>query len=458
MEQSFFKKIGMIAVLVIMLAVPLEIILSVIRERSARRDEAYHDIAATWGAAQHITGPVLTVPYYDGEGELNHGYFLPENLDILVELTPETRYRGIFEVIVYRSVLTVTGAFGRPDFAGWGIEDYQILWDKAALTLGISGLRGVQEVNVFEWNEQPAFIRPGADPAIHGLTGFLEPVSAEGAEAAVPVSRFGDANTFRIDLIVNGSRQLAFSPSAGTTLVQVSSPWAHPGFNGSYLPASRTITEEGFTANWQISSFGRDYPDRWHSGDDASDHHLHMMNTDAFGVELIQPVNFYTKSERSVKYGLLIICLTFLCFFMFEILNTLKIHPMQYLLVGFGLSIFYLLLVSFAEQMGFLPAYVVSSIACVGLITAYTRSFLNRMSATLITGAVLSGFFALFYIILRHEGYSLVIGSSSLFAILALVMWLTRKLDWYTTFSVRLPKPVIKRRIKPKKTAEGGVQ
>lgn len=434
MEQSFFKKTGVIAFLILLLVIPLRMILSIIQERSYRNDMAHREIAATWGDAQQLFGPVLTIPYYDGDGNTGTAYFLPDSLNIRADLIPEKRYRGIFEVIVYRADISLEGLFPRPDFSRWGIADYQIDWGGAALTLGVSGLRGVQEVTAFQWNNSPVELRPGEgrDNGLFGLTGFID--AAGDPDAGAPDTLFKEKTPFRVSLSVHGSREMRFGPAAGTTGVTINSPWAHPSFKGLYLPSSRTIRPDGFNARWQISRFGRDYPGYWHSGNPDAGEYTRLLSGQGFGVELIQPVNFYTKSERSVKYGLLIICLTFLCFFMFEILNNLKIHPMQYLLVGFSLTVFYLLLISFSEHLGFLPAYVISSISCISLITWYAKYVLDKLAATLATGVILSGFFAMFYIVLQHEGYSLLIGSSSLFMTLAAVMWLTRKLDWYSVF------------------------
>ncbi len=435
----------MIAVLIILLNIPLGVILGVIKERSAWNDQAHREIAATWGAPQNIAGPVLTIPFYDANGDLQSATFLSDTLEISADVTPEKRYRGIFEVIVYNARVSMSGSFTRPDFSAWGIEPYQVLWDKACVSLGLSDLRAVQEIHTFQWNSTPASLRSGEKPVpgINGLTARLFPDDDRQGQPGDP-GLFQDTNPFNIVFTVHGSREIRFAPAGDTTRMAVNSPWPHPSFRGDYLPSQRTITPEGFKAAWQVSGFGRDYPGMWHSAQKNAGLYTSRFACGMFGVELIQPVNFYTLSERSVKYGLLIIGLTFLCFFMFEILNQLKIHPMQYLLVGFSLSLFYLLLISFAEHIGFLPAYVLSAGACVLLITWYTRSFLKQTRASLITGGVLSAFFALFYVILQHEGYSLVMGASSLFFILALVMWLTRKLDWYQVFKAapgfKMPK------------------
>ncbi|MCG8683551.1 MAG: cell envelope integrity protein CreD [Desulfobacterales bacterium] len=434
MEQSFFKKTSMILIMIILLIIPLKLILGTIQERSYRNHNAYREISATWGAAQNITGPVLTIPYYDTNGKLRHANFLPQELNVAADIKPEKRYRGIFEVIVYGSDISMAGTFARPDFSAWDIEPYQILWDKTVLILGINGLRGIQQIDTFQWNGNPASLKPGQKPVlgIQGLTANIFSTSNKKGES--PEDWFEETNLFRINFSIHGSREIKFTPAAEQTRVEIESSWPHPAFRGNYLPSQRTITPEGFTASWQVSSFGRDYPGMWLSEEKSAAVFKSRLAGSQLGVELIQPVNFYTLSERSVKYGLLIIGLTFLCFFMFEILNRLKIHPMQYLLVGFGLCIFYLLLISFSEHIGFLPAYMLSAAACIILITWYTRYFLNRISASLITGGVLACFFSLFYIILQHEGYSLVIGASSLFFILTFVMWLTRKLDWYAVF------------------------
>lgn len=455
MGSSFIKKIGMIGLLIILLNIPLGFISDTIGERSARNDQAHMQIASTWGQAQGIAGPVLTIPYYDSEGTLQHACFLSDVLDISADISPEKRYRGIFEVIVYRAQIAISGTFAKPDFSAWDIEPYQILWDRATLTIGLSELKGIQDISAFQWNGNPASLRPGEKtaPGIYGLAACLFPDRKPDTTLDPAFNGFKDANRFNIVFNLNGSSEIRFAPAANTTKVAVTSPWPHPSFQGNYLPAQRTITPEGFTAQWQVSGFGRDYPGQWHSAQKNAGDAACRLNSGMFGVQLIQPVNFYTLSQRSVKYALLIISLTFLCFFMFEILNRLKIHPMQYLLVGFSLSLFYLLLISFSEHIGFMSAYVLSAAACVMLITWYARHFLGSSRSSLITGGVLSGFFALFYIILQHEGYSLVMGAASLFFILALVMGLTRNLDWYSVFKAAPGLKMPAFRSKPKAVA-----
>ena len=460
MGSSFIKKTGMIGLLIILLNIPLGFISDTIEERSARNDQAHMEIASTWGQAQRIAGPVLTIPYYDSEGTLQHACFLSDSLDISANILPEKRYRGIFEVIVYEAKIGLSGTFAMPDFSAWDIEPFQILWDRATLTIGLSALKGIQDISAFQWNDSPVSLRPGEKtaPGIYGIAARLFP-DRDPDDTLDPVPHgFNDTNGFNIVFTLHGAKEIRFAPAADTTTVAVTSPWPHPSFQGSYLPSRRTVTPEGFTAQWQVAGYGRDYPGQWSSAGENARDAACRMNSGMFGVQLIQPVNFYTLSQRSVKYALLIVTLTFLCFFMFEILNRLKIHPMQYLLVGFSLSLFYLLLISFSEHIGFFPAYVLSAVACVMLITWYARSFLGSSRSSLITGGVLSGAFALFYIMLQHEGYSLVMGASSLFFIVALVMGLTRKLDWYSVFKAApgLKLPAFRSKCRP--AADNGME
>ena len=216
MKQSFFKKTGMIAVLIILLNIPLGVILGVIKERSAWNDQAHREIAATWGAPQNIAGPVLTIPFYDANGDLQSATFLSDTLEISADVTPEKRYRGIFEVIVYNARVSMSGSFTRPDFSAWGIEPYQVLWDKACVSLGLSDLRAVQEIHTFQWNSTPASLRSGEKPVpgINGLTARLFPDDDRQGQPGDP-GLFQDTNPFNIVFTVHGSREIRFCSGRG---------------------------------------------------------------------------------------------------------------------------------------------------------------------------------------------------------------------------------------------------
>ncbi len=225
---------------------------------------------------------------------------------------------------------------------------------------------------------------------------------------------------------MQGSEQLEFLPLGGETKVDIKSRWSSPSFTGAYLPNTREVTD-GFSANWSISSFGRSYPQQWVDGETDQQTILNAR----FGVSLIQSVDFYTKIDRTIKYAVMFIAITFLAFFLFEILSKIKIHPFQYLLVGFALALFYLLLLSFSERFGFLPAYVISTMATIGLIASYSAKVLKANKKASIVSALLALLYSYLYVIVQLEDLALFYGSILLFALLALTMYLTRNIDWY---------------------------
>lgn len=230
-------------------------------------------------------------------------------------------------------------------------------------------------------------------------------------------------------MFLKGVKELEFIPLGADTKVEINSSWNSPGFIGSFLPEKSSISDDGFNAEWKVSSFGRSYPQHW-SGDSLS---FRDIESSSFGVRLFDSINFYEKITRSAKYAIMFIVLTFLAFFLFEVFSKLKIHPLQYLLIGISLVLFYLLLLSLSEHIGFLFAYLTASVATITLVSVYSLSLLEKSIHAFIIAAILSALYTYLYILLQLESFSLLIGSVFLFAIIALVMYLTRKIDWYST-------------------------
>ena len=233
---------------------------------------------------------------------------------------------------------------------------------------------------------------------------------------------------FSFELALRGSGDLRFQPAGMETRVELESPWPAPGFTGAFLPGERRIGETGFTASWKVPYYGRDYPQVWRDTDvEAS-----ALERSAFKVSLVLPANAYQQTERSVKYAALFIALTFATFFLLELLSPARLHAVQYLLVGFALCLFYVLLLALAEHLGFAPAYAVAAAATVGLIAAYCRSILGGLRWAGVMLACLTALYGYLFVVLRLEDYALLLGALGLFAVLALVMRLTRDLDWFT--------------------------
>jgi inner membrane protein len=231
-----------------------------------------------------------------------------------------------------------------------------------------------------------------------------------------------------MNLLVNGIDDLSFLPVGKTTTVNVKSKWNNPNFNGAYLPATRNISEDGFNADWKISYFNRSFPQNWEGS-------TQQISSSAFGVKLLMPVDEYQKTMRTSKYGLMIIVLTFLSFFMIELFSKRAIHPIQYLLVGFALILFYSLLLSISEYLSFDYSYLISSLLVISLIGLYVKSIYNSIKiGSMIFGALII-FYGFMYIILQLQDYSLIAGNIALFTLLGLIMYLTRKFNWFDILS-----------------------
>jgi inner membrane protein len=429
--QSFFErnavliKVAAISFLTLMLLIPVSMIQSLVMERQMRQMEATTEISSKWGFEQKLVGPILTVPYftYDLDKDLKRvnivkhmAYFLPENLNITGTMNPEVRKRGIFKVAVYSTNINVDGFFKSPQINVNG-KNYDISWEDAFLTIGISDLRGIKEDIKFKWNNDEMICEPGVrmDGMIESGVTINKPLQAE---STVKEYRFW------FNLALNGSKSLSFTPIGKVTEVGLKSTWANPSFDGSFLPEKRDISDAGFNANWKVLELNRNFPQKWIDG------HLKLEDS-AFGVSLLLPGETYQLTDRSMKYAILFIALTFTVFFFVEIMKKLKVHPIQYVLVGFSLCLFYLLLLSLAEQIGFGFAYLIASAGIVIMIASYSKGIFKSNRLTIILISILVLLYGFLYILLQMQDFALLMGSVGLFVILASVMYLSRKIDWY---------------------------
>ncbi len=443
MSRSISLKIAVIGFLILLLLIPTGMIKTLIHERQSTRNEVVREVSDKWGKMQTLTGPVLVVPWYkitytkeEEYKTLKHLYVLPEALKIEGSLNPEIRYRGIYKVIVYGSDLDLNGSFQLPDLAKMNIQPEHVDWDNVSLVFGMTDMRGIQnEINIL-WDKKRISVNPGIE---------YKTVAHSGFTAKVPFEDKADSIPFQFSINLNGSQGLYFTPVGKTTNVKISSDWTTPSFSGSFLPDERNISENGFDAQWTVLHLNRNYPQHWI--DEAynltsSTSTTYQRNWDnvmevstssgsAFGVNLLFSVDEYQKTMRSAKYAIMFISLTFLIFLFVEILNKKRIHPVQYLLVSFGLLLFYTLLLSLSEHLGFNLAYLISGLAIIGLITVYSQSIFSKISLSLVTSLTLTVLYIFLFVILRMEDYSLLLGSIGLFIILALVMFLSKRINWY---------------------------
>jgi inner membrane protein len=428
-----FVKMGFLLALVLVLLIPLDLIGGLIAERMARRDAVLTEIGQTWGAPQTLSGPVLVIPYrytvestrWDNSEPVEvegQAYFLPDELRVEARAEPETRYRGLFDATVYRAGLRVAGRFGALDLEALDLDRDKMLWDEAVLALGVTDLRGTTGEPFVSWNGAPAAFRPGTGSA-PWQNGIEAPIALDPARE--------DPAEFGFDLPVAGSENLSFTPAGKTTAVSVASAWPHPSFDGAYLPAEREIGDDGFSARWTLSYLGRGFPQSWTSHSENLTRLSERFAASRFGVSLVTPVDFYLLSERSIKHGALFIVLIFAVIFLFEIMAPLKIHIVQYALVGFALCLFYLLLLSLAEIVGFAPAYGIAAAASAALITLYMAKILASLRRAAPIAGLLGAVYLYLYIVLQLENLALVTGALGLFVALAAVMYATRNVNWY---------------------------
>jgi len=434
-RDSVLFKMLVIGVLILALGIPLMMVRAQIHERQQRRASVVNEVASTWGRAQILGGPVLTVPYLvhdkDEKGKVTtwaqFAHFLPETLKVDGRLEPELRRRGIFEVAVYRADLQVSGSFLRPNLTGMGIPPQDVLWDSASLSIGIPDMRGLRSNVRLVWGSKVLQLSPGGGVTGLWSTGLRVPIAGL---AQAPEKQ---AYPFAFALSVRGSQELSFLPFGKQTSVTLRSSWPDPSFSGGFLPESRSVTSKGFEAAWSVPYFGRSYPQQWLAAERESMAPETSVQESAFGVELYLPVDVYQKTERSVKYGMLFLVLTFLAFFLFEAFSPVSLHPMHYLLVGSALCLFYVLLLSISEHIPFAAAYGIASAGILVLISGYSLAILRGKRRALGMSGMLVILYGYLYVLLQAEDYALLLGSLGLFVILALVMFLTRRVDWYST-------------------------
>lgn len=440
-SATFFKMTG-VTILILLLLIPLVMIRSVLRERLERRNSAVAEMTSTWGREQNIIGPVLIVPYRysfkswkekpaaDGKIEklevvetaVGRAYFLPTALAINGDIQPTRLRRGIYQAVVYAGTLELAGQFTRPNFANWKIEEPNILWDEAVVAFAIPDLRGVKETLQLSWGENRVPLSPGSK-----LKGFSSGVFARvgnlpAGNAAIP---------FKLNLTLNGSGGIHFAPVGDQNSVKLSSPWPDPSFRGAFLPSERTVTTAGFTANWQLSYYGRDYAQQWTDLDESAGLNSTSAANSLFGVNFLAGIDAYRNVERAIKYGMLFFVLVFAAFFLFEMLSALRIHLFQYALVGVALCLFYLGLLSLSEFITFSLSYLTAATATTLLVWFYCAKVLKRGMRTFIIVGLLAAIYAFLYIALQLQDYSLLFGTAGLFVVLGVVFYVTRNIDWY---------------------------
>lgn len=459
MQKSLFIKSLTVGILMLIIGIPLVMIESTINARLQFRNEAVRSIAADSVGQQNLLGPVLVIPYSEHFEEeevldaaskrsvikqrvLNKRLFVfPNTLKMLSNVDTDQRYRGIHKVLVYSSQHTINGHFQLPDQTAF-VHDKpgsRLQIHSAFVSLGLSDTRGLKNVPVIQWDGHPYEFQQNSQLQYfkQGLHAPLDKLDLSSPKEIA----------FNFTLNIDGIEQFALVPIAKNNQITLQSKWQHPQFFGRFLPSpkERKIDANGFHATWNISSLSSEAQQQFlatqcchvaeksasasAAGVDAAASNVGQI--DSFGVAFIEPVNIYTQSNRAIKYGLLFVALSFSAFFLFEILKQLPIHPVQYGLVGLALVLFFLLLVSLSEHLAFVWAYAISSLACLSLISFYLCYALRSWRRGISFGAALSLLYAALFGLLQSENNALILGSILLFCVLAAIMLITRKVDWY---------------------------
>ena len=447
MNRTFIFKVVGIFLLTMLMSWAVSYVNSLISERQMRHADVKREIASSSAGEQTIIGPVLMVPYVEDYNvttvennikktaavrDTRMTYVLPENLELKGGFSNEFKKLGIYKALMYQLGGSIKGTFRLP--ATFNVtaqhDGGRITFLPAYVSLGVSDTRGISGKPIFNWNNETfKFVQGSRIKAlgngIHAPIGVLNVAS----EQTIP---------FEFKLNLRGMENFRFTPIAENNVITLQSSWQHPHFNGSFLPdaSTQTINAGGFSANWAVSSLA--------SSNQAQFSNLMQSdsgnrNLESLAIGFVEPINVYSQADRATKYGLLFIGLTFAGFFIFEILKRLRIHPAQYTLVGLAMALFYLLLISLSEHISFGLSYFAASFACVGLLGYYLSHVLKSKAHGFVFASLLTALYSALYGILQSEDNALLMGSLLVFGLLALVMVITRKVDWYQISAKELP-------------------
>ncbi|MEM7282873.1 MAG: cell envelope integrity protein CreD [Pseudomonadota bacterium] len=438
MQYSLIIKIGLLAVVGLLLLIPLEMIFGVVSERSSYRLQVEREIAQSWTGTQILSGPILVLPYeveYDVEfwdknleeyvtqkkSQWEEAYIVPEMLTIDSSVATEKRWRGLYGVPVYTGEFSLIGQIDPNTFleVSSSVEGFKTS-GTPSLSIHVQDVRGIGLNPKLIWQGETLGFESGT--TLNHLPSGIHAVLPELG------STQGQAIKFEISMELRGSRQLMLVPTGENSRVTVSSPWPHPSFTGKFLPTQHQIDSDGFFAEWQVSSFSTSLKQ---TVDTCLNSGCRSLLDTAFGIGFIDTVDIYQQVTRATKYGVLFILLTFVVFFLTEVFVASPLHPIHYGLVGFALTVFFLLLLSLSEHIGFGLAYGISALACVGLLSFYMRGVLQSRAHAVLYSVGLIFLYLTLYVILQAEDFALLMGSVLLFIVLSTVMIITRKVDWY---------------------------
>jgi inner membrane protein len=434
MRNSITARMLVVGFLLLVLLIPLEFVKSLINERAYRQEEVVREINQKWGNEVLLSGPIVKIPYkviseekifneksnayYTKTKEtIEHAYFFPDKLNITSNVDTKPLNRSIYESVVYSAAIGVKGNFPTIDFLDTDIPEENILWEKATVLLKTTNLKGIKTTPVVNLASEALSMTPQYS------TEYLNTIQSNYIANAKEI--FAAPLPFSFDLKINGSESLKFLPIGKETDATMKSNWHSPSFDGNFLPedTNKEISQEGFTATWRILQINRQFEQSFFG-------HLPDLSASAFGTKLIIPVDEYQKSERTAKYGILVIGLTLLVFLLIQLVSRIYIHPFQYMMIGLALVMFYTLLISISEHSNFFKAYAVAAISVLVLITVYSRAILKGFKFPLLICGSLASLYGFIYVIIQLENYALLVGSIGLFLILAIIMFASRRIDW----------------------------
>ena len=429
-------KFFLVLFLVLLLMIPLGLIWFLVTERESRANAVTAEVAQLWGQQQHITGPYLIVPYsvkimvIQGDKQVEQmqerrAVFLPDSLTVNGKAKTEIRHRGIYDVTVYSSGLTMEGRFASPDISLADADIAAIRWRDAVLAVGVSDVSGLTEGATLGLGGRQIPFEPSMGLPYQTMSGIHARIAAPGTADQAP-----SAFDFRFSLALNGSSLLDFAPVGRETMVGLTSNWPHPSFSGAYLPENRDIRADGFTANWRVPHLARSVPQVWSLSGPNAQYSLNQFSPYQFGVQFYVPVDYYSLVNRAAKYGLMFLAAAFIAVFVLELTSGKRVHAVQYMLVGLAMILFYALLLSLAEHVGFPLAYLAASAATGGMLSLYVGYALSSAVKGLIMLCVFLILYGLLYLILRLEDYALLAGAVAGFVMLTVTMFTTLRVNW----------------------------
>ncbi len=464
LRNSMLVKVGALVLLTLLLCIPLAEIASLIRERGNSRNEAAQELAQTYAGSQTLVGPLLVVPYTERwtEDERNdkgrvigraarsaermHLVF-PDKLAIEGTMTPQERYRGIFKIPFYTLDATLQGSFTA--FDARTLPHLQKnstieLGGKAPFTLlSVTDLRGLDGSPTLTLGDQSLRFAQGV-PGVAGIAAPSQGIHAPLAGSALTAWQKGEALPFKLKVTLVGQQTFSMVPAADETTAHITSPWAHPSFGGRFLASERSVMPEGFDARWRVSALVSSAREQVRSAmaegvADGDSTKALASAVDTFNVSLAEPLNVYAMSTRAVKYGALFVGLVLMAGFMFELFRKLRLHPVQYGLVGLSIALFFLLLVALSEKLLFWQAYAVAASASVLLLAVYFSAALQGWRRGVSFAAYVALLYGALYGLLASESNALLLGALLVFGMLAALMVTTRKVDWYALSAPAVP-------------------